>query len=68
MDGDEVKRVKKWELKNGKSDALRDMWLHEIRQILKIQNYPKANNYLELLQSAHYDDKAFYIYYEDAIP
>ncbi|MDP7784804.1 hypothetical protein QWI55_18625, partial [Acinetobacter baumannii] len=66
MDGDEVKRVKKWELKNGKSDALRDMWLHEIRQILKIQNYPKANNYLELLQSAHYDDKAFYIYYEDA--
>ncbi|MND42674.1 hypothetical protein D3C80_334520 [compost metagenome] len=66
MDGDEVKRVKKWELKNGKSDALRDMWLHEIRQILKIQNYPKANNYLELLQSAYYDDKAFYIYYEDA--
>ncbi|EYT16640.1 hypothetical protein J595_01959, partial [Acinetobacter sp. 1592897] len=23
MDGDEVKRVKKWELKNGKSDALK---------------------------------------------
>lgn len=66
MDGDEVKRVKIWELKNGKSEALRDMWLHEIRQILKIQNYPKANNYLELLKSAHYDDKGFYIYYEGA--
>ncbi len=66
MDGDEVKRVKIWELKNEKSEALRDMWLHEIRQILKIQNYPKANNYLELLKSAHYDDKGFYIFYEDA--
>lgn len=66
MDGDEVKRVKIWQLKNKESKALRDMWLHEIRQILKIQNYPKANNYLELLKSAYYDDKGFYIYYDDA--
>lgn len=31
MDGDEVKRVKIWELKNEKSEVLRDMWIYEIR-------------------------------------
>lgn len=63
---EQVNRVKIWEIKKEKFEILRDIWLHEIRQLLRIQNYPKANNYLELLKNANYDENGFYIFYNNA--